>query len=711
MANKLDIPKIYNDPIISRKRTGDAINPYKRIKESITLDKLARALLTEIPNKEDRVKVLCLGEELYEVEDEFLSENTFRVDYPNGIVYFHESLANKTLNFEYTGEGVYLFPDSRVYSTDGEFLTVKDKLKDLDRAILVERHRIDEQILSHPQPSEVVDMRIDYNGKRYRVAKDRIDAEQRKIEEAYVDAKGKRHDSLKKRIDALELATEESINLLNGEIVKLESSIELIPDKIELKVSELRKEINGELNLLQSSITMFSDEIELKVSKNDIISSINLSPESIRIKGKLIHLDGETRIDNGIIKSAMIESVSASKITAGIINANDIKIHGGNENIFTTIEGSKIFSSDGSSDTTIDGGKIASTGSFVRTFKDNRTAYYKTLITSGDGVYRIAVLEKNDSEGNSLTTQSELRSRGLYLHDKGISTQPDNFGESLNQTGRYIDFFARETYDSGFTRSGLKIFSDSRIDIETSLDTSIVVNSDSSLHLESRQSSIYIAPQKNTRVGNNQFQFYVVDSSSSAHTDGVLAYGSTVSGMVTGIRFSKNANDPRITISGHLTVGGNITAHNFINANPAYSVYFGVGGAELAVTNNNLAAGGNPTYRPVRASNFYQSSSKSYKVNIEIFNKSALDVINKLTVVEYDLKEDIKNNIYDNRQVGLISEDSKEVATRDGMAIDLYKLSSYNTKAIQELYQKYLEYKNEVEKLNKKIIELENKLN
>src|SRR5690606_14758033 len=111
-----------------------------------------------------------------------------------------------TLDFEYTGEGVYLFPDSRVYHTaDKRFPNLRDKISDIDRSILVERHRIDQQLLSHPQPSEVVDMRIDYNGKIYRVAKDRIDAEQRKIEEAYVDAKGVRYNSLKERIDSLQL--------------------------------------------------------------------------------------------------------------------------------------------------------------------------------------------------------------------------------------------------------------------------------------------------------------------------------------------------------------------------------------------------------------------------------------------------------------------------------------------------------------------------
>ena len=110
----LDTPNIYGDPIISRKRRGVPIDPFKNIKESIVIEKYY-ALLTEIPNRLDRVKVTGLEREFHEVEKGFLNENTFKVDYTNGIVYFHDSLAGRTLNFEYTGEGVFLFPDSRVY--------------------------------------------------------------------------------------------------------------------------------------------------------------------------------------------------------------------------------------------------------------------------------------------------------------------------------------------------------------------------------------------------------------------------------------------------------------------------------------------------------------------------------------------------------------------------------------------------------------------
>lgn len=346
----IDVPSIYNDPIISKKRLGTPIQPFERIKESITVDK-HRAILTEIPNKYERVKVTGRGIEWHESKDRELKENTFWVDYNNGVVYFHESVNNITLTFEYLGEGVFLYPDSRVYHTgDKNFPTIKDKISDIDRAILVERHRIDEQILSHPQPSEVVDMRIDYNGKIYRVAKDRIDAEQRKIEEAYVDAKGVKYNSLKERIDSLQLGMEKEFNDVGQEISKiwsefelipgkislevgrlendvneyinlLQSQINLIPGQIEIKVQELTQYIDGEVNATHSLINMLSDELELKVDVNGVISAINLSSEGVRISGKHLWLDGNTRIDNAVIKSAHIDSIDASKIKVDRLDA------------------------------------------------------------------------------------------------------------------------------------------------------------------------------------------------------------------------------------------------------------------------------------------------------------------------------------------------------------------------------------------------------
>src|SRR5699024_9241012 len=298
----LDIPKIYEDGIIFRRRQGTPIFPFRKIKETMVVEDAGYVLLTEVPNKMDRVKVTGLNKNFFEVEEDgFLEENWFKVDYVNGWVWFHESLIGRSLNFEYTGTGVFLFPDSRVYHTsDKRFPTVKDKFDDVDRAVLVQKSRVDELIRNVPQPREVIDMRIDHNGKIFKVAKDRIDSEQQKIEEAYFDARGKKYDSLKLRIDSLQLATEESFDdqreqntklwasidvipgqiametgrleeKMNGEIRKITSSINMVPEQINLKVEELRQDVNNVTQRLASEIDITKDSIDLKVSSDEVL--------------------------------------------------------------------------------------------------------------------------------------------------------------------------------------------------------------------------------------------------------------------------------------------------------------------------------------------------------------------------------------------------------------------------------------------------------
>jgi hypothetical protein len=109
------------------------------------------------------------------------------------------------------------------------------------------------------------------------------------------------------------------------------------------------------------------------------------------------------------------------------------------------------------------------------------------------------------------------------------------------------------------------------------------------------------------------------------------------------------------------------------------------------------ARGTTDSYRPAEASEFRNASSIQYKTNIRDLTDDALPVINKLKVKEFVFQEDVDNRVYDNWQVGLISELSPEVSTPDGKAINLYKLVSYAVKAIQELSAENERLKKEID--------------
>jgi len=454
----LDIPKIYEDGIIFRRRQGTPIFPFRKIKETMVVEDAGYVLLTEVPNKMDRVKVTGLNKNFFEVEEDgFLEENWFKVDYVNGWVWFHESLIGRSLNFEYTGTGVFLFPDSRVYHTsDKRFPTVKDKFDDVDRAVLVQKSRVDELIRNVPQPREVIDMRIDHNGKIFKVAKDRIDSEQQKIEEAYFDARGKKYDSLKLRIDSLQLATEESFDdqreqntklwasidvipgqiametgrleeKMNGEIRKITSSINMVPEQINLKVEELRQDVNNVTQRLASEIDITKDSIDLKVSSDEVLSSINLSKEGVRIAGDKIWLTGETKIENAIIESAHIKSLSASKIRTGILRSE-------NDNTTWNLNTGDFSMKD--SHMTLGGrGRVTFTSEYNRIMYSREDFQTGNLYHSGFGVgknhnERFPFAFMGASRGDILNAGSENTFTG-FISNTDARVEADNIGNSV----------------------------------------------------------------------------------------------------------------------------------------------------------------------------------------------------------------------------------------------------------------------------------------
>ncbi|MFS0483204.1 phage tail spike protein [Corynebacterium striatum] len=84
-------------------------------------------------------------------------------------------------------------------------------------------------------------------------------------------------------------------------------------------------------NSLASSLSMMASDLNLRVRSGEIISQINISPETILIDGERIHITGRTSIDDATITTAMIANaaitdakiacLSAAKITTGTLAA------------------------------------------------------------------------------------------------------------------------------------------------------------------------------------------------------------------------------------------------------------------------------------------------------------------------------------------------------------------------------------------------------
>jgi hypothetical protein len=196
----------FNSSIIGKHRKGTYDDPFKSFKITLPIIN-SKVTLPEIPNRFEKVKVTGYTSPLYEVEDGELIENTFKVDYENGVVFFNTIHNNTNLTFSFLGEGRHFFPADGIWVTkdiNGNIQTATDKFNEIDSNIAAQKSRVDQQINAVPQPNEILDIRVDKNGVVFPIAKDRIDAEQKKIEDAYKAKNGITFSSLKERFDNID---------------------------------------------------------------------------------------------------------------------------------------------------------------------------------------------------------------------------------------------------------------------------------------------------------------------------------------------------------------------------------------------------------------------------------------------------------------------------------------------------------------------------
>ena len=104
-----------------------------------------------------------------------------------------------------------------------------------------------------------------------------------------------------------------------------------------------------------SAIAQMSQNIELRVAANQIISKINMSPETITIDGKYIHITGNTEFDNNVIARGMIQ---AGAVTADKMNVSSL---------------SAICATIGTLRTATSGARLEVTSSVIRVYDANNT--------------------------------------------------------------------------------------------------------------------------------------------------------------------------------------------------------------------------------------------------------------------------------------------------------------------------------------------------
>ena len=517
-------------------------------------------------------------------------------------------------------------------------------------------------------------------------------------------------------------APEQSDTRLNEMETSIKQNGEQIQDRVSLtEFNESNKTLSQVISTLTQDTT---NGLTYTFDENGKITSFNVGNDGVTIRGDSV--DITVNDDFKVVAQDLNNKVDQDNIINRLnlspegldIDVNNLGIRGGDSNQYLNIE----------NDT------IELHGSYTRTWQgstDNNNVFTRFK----DGHLRF---RNNDED------------RSIYISDFGISTYLDGDPRNASGTLEFFDY----TYDSsarGVTlQSGLGV-------VALRADSNrMVIEADDTVNIGSNKYSVYVRPFVNTRVGVNEFQYYVKDNPTVDATDGVLLYGNlTGSGtkMGSGIRFSKSApvvyatNDNGDMGSGYfygegfqgdwLTKNTNLyacvqdngslrvtdimgynggdpnyrdieamrlnTYHSYAFANHSgKDVYFGVGYNELRITANDWWNGGSPKYQDVRAHTFYGSlepnSSEKYKTNIENWNIDATQMLRDTELYEYNYISDLERG-EDIKKHGVILERETPDHIKGTDTIDLYEMVSTNTKALKEQIERNDELEKKIKQL------------
>lgn len=86
-------------------------------------------------------------------------------------------------------------------------------------------------------------------------------------------------------------------------------------NQLTASAQHLQTDIRDLTNNTNSKISQLSDRVDIKVSKGEVNNMIDVAVDGITISGNKVRITGDTYIQNGVIKDAMIASLKVDKLT------------------------------------------------------------------------------------------------------------------------------------------------------------------------------------------------------------------------------------------------------------------------------------------------------------------------------------------------------------------------------------------------------------
>jgi hypothetical protein len=534
---------------------------------------------------------------------------------------------------------------------------------------------------------------------------------------------------------------------VDSRISQAETAIDQNATAINLRATKTEvNAIEGRLSQAESTLSVQADEIAAKVDVDGIVSELNINREGIRIRGALIELDGDTLIRNGIIGTAAIANGAIERAKLGTAAVGTLQVADGaitNAKI-SSLNADKINAANLAAITanlgSVTGGKITqqSSGRRLEMFDGKIDSYWNNQLSMSFGQYSLDFYNTSANHIGSFgpaTHYADSSYRGLAL-----TIEDDFFTIGMRAQGLIRPVFRASTRDMKTVVSGpfngavpgssLELYANRRLvstdtDYESDMNAvdqpSIILrqgsdSNDMTLYfggMNRRNNAIFEVRWRNREDGST---LRIEASSNGVYLGGRVTGDSVSTGNIIGSQgnayYENETGGNSLNDTSALKAAGIRTRTGF--------THFYVGtldNGELRVTSGRgNAPGESVIYRDIRVREVIETSSREYKTNIEKMTESALEEINKLTIVNFQLIDDLNRGVYD-LKTGLIAEDSPFFATDDNKGIRNNKLLSYTVKSVQELSRKSNDHADEInwlkienQLLRAKVAELEKKI-
>lgn len=125
-----------------------------------------------------------------------------------------------------------------------------------------------------------------------------------------------------------------SLTAMNGIIdAKVKDAKDTAESRLTATANAINSTVSNNYNNLSTSITQVANSIELKVKAGvdkltgqEIVSRINLAPDTVSISGKYIHITGKTVFDDGVIIAKHIgdKAIVGTKIADGAVTTDKL---------------------------------------------------------------------------------------------------------------------------------------------------------------------------------------------------------------------------------------------------------------------------------------------------------------------------------------------------------------------------------------------------